>query len=927
MPITESSLVNFALEYANMGMKVIPIPLKQKAPLMKEWQKLRLTEEEIRQLFSKPSNIGILLGEPSGWLVDIDLDDPLAVKLAPYFLPFTEAVFGRDSKPCSHWLYICFGAKTTKWQGIDGEMIVELRSTGCQTVFPPSIHPSGETITWYKEGRPIQISRDELEKACSRLASAVLLAKYWPSQGTRQDTALALAGGLIRLGFNEEEAERFIEAVTVGAGDEESKSRVRTVLYTARKAGSSPTTGWKRLSELVGEEVVSKVLAWLGWKKQEEVFEDPPKKEKERESQAQSLVNLALSSGVELFHTPDGNAYATVPVNGHKETWPVSSRGSGPFRNWLRRIFFEKHGKPPGSQALQDAIGVLEAKAQFDGPEYPVFTRIAEHDGKIYIDLANDTWEAVEISPVGWRVISDCPVKFRRSKGMLPLPHPESGGSLEELKRFLNIPDEDSWRLMVAWLLASLRPKGPYPVLLLQGEQGSAKSTTSKALRALIDPNTAPLRTCPKDERDLMITATNSWAVSFDNLSGIPVWLSDALCRLATGGGFSTRTLYENDEETIFSACRPIIANGIDEIASRHDLLDRAIIIHLPPIPEENRKDEAQFWAEFEKARPKIFGALLDAVSAGLRNIDSVHLDKLPRMADFAKWITACEEALPWPSGGFMEAYMGNREEAIEVALEGDIVAVAVKNLLEEREIWEGTASELLEALEVFIDDTTKRSVAWPKNPRNLGNRLRRVATFLRQAGIEVEFLREGHDRRRLIRLKRENVVRNVRNVRNDLQSFENTGLEVRTICGQRADNADEVRTKNENSLSATETLKDKGLMDAYNKADNADDKIPIQSNDMQNHLWDILLKLAKENHPGAYEPLKTLRIAGVTLRKSGKGWGFKAKIGDLFNTKQDFDDWIRQYVTPHKQAIKDLFDKLEEEINNVNSTPEVWEL
>jgi RecA-family ATPase/DNA-binding Lrp family transcriptional regulator len=260
---------SLALKYASQGMRVIPIPLRHKAPTLKEWQKLNLGEKEIREYFSKPSNIGVLLGEPSSWLVDIDLDDPLAVKLAPYFLPSTEAVFGRDSKPCSHWLYICFGAKTTKWMDLDGQMLVELRSTGCQTVFPPSIHPSGETITWHKQGQPVQISRNGLEKACSRLASAVLLAKNWPSQGTRQDTALALAGGLIRLGFSEEEAENFIEAVTIGAGDEESRDRIKTVLYTARKAGSSPTTGWKRLSELIGNEVVEKVLQWLGAKKEE----------------------------------------------------------------------------------------------------------------------------------------------------------------------------------------------------------------------------------------------------------------------------------------------------------------------------------------------------------------------------------------------------------------------------------------------------------------------------------------------------------------------------------------------------------------------------------------------------------------------------------------------------------------------------------
>ncbi|ABB16095.1 DNA repair protein RadA domain protein [Carboxydothermus hydrogenoformans Z-2901] len=170
-------------------------------------------------------------------------------------------------------------------------MLVELRSTGCQTVFPPSIHPSGEAITWHKEGQPTQVSKAELEKACSKLASAVLIAKHWPSQGTRQDTALALAGGLIRLGFGEEEAERFIEAVTVGAGDEESRDRVKTVVYTARKTGNSPTTGWKRLSELISEEVVNKVLQWLGVEKREE------------EKQSRPNVEIKLWTATELMET------------------------------------------------------------------------------------------------------------------------------------------------------------------------------------------------------------------------------------------------------------------------------------------------------------------------------------------------------------------------------------------------------------------------------------------------------------------------------------------------------------------------------------------------------------------------------------------------------------------------------------------------
>lgn len=194
--------------------------------------------------------------------MDIDLDAPLAARLAPAFLPATGAVFGRKSKPASHWLYYCPNAKTTKWQTAEG-MLVELRSTGCQTVFPPSVHPSGERIEWASEGEPARVPEDELKRACAKLAAAVLLALVWP-KGTRKDAALALAGGLLRAGWSEEEARHFIQAVAEGAGDEEARKRAEAVVYTARKAGQSPTTGWPRLAELVGQEVAQKVREWLG---------------------------------------------------------------------------------------------------------------------------------------------------------------------------------------------------------------------------------------------------------------------------------------------------------------------------------------------------------------------------------------------------------------------------------------------------------------------------------------------------------------------------------------------------------------------------------------------------------------------------------------------------------------------------------------
>lgn len=502
--------------------------------------------------------------------------------------------------------------------------------------------------------------------------------------------------------------------------------------------------------------------------------------EKQRETQAQILVNLA--SDAELFHTPDGRAYATIVVNSHRENWPITLRGSGPFKNWLRQRFFAEYGKPPGSQALQDAVGVLEARAQFEGPEVPVCVRLAEANGSIYLDLCDKEWRAIEITPEGWQVVSDPPAKFRRAKGMLPLPEPRKDGCIDDLRQFVNVDDEESWILLVAWLIATLRPCGPFPVLLLQGEQGSAKSTTARVLRSLVDPNTAPLRTTPRDERDLMITANNSWILSFDNLSGIPSWLSDAICRLATGGGFSTRTLYENDEETIFAATRPVVANGIDELATRHDLLDRAVILNLPPIPEEKRKPEKQFWREFEEARPYLLGALLDAVAVGLRNFDQVSLQELPRMADFAEWVVACEPALPWEPGGFLEAYAGNRAGTVELALESNLVAQAVRELLEQREEWEGTATDLLNELNNLVPEEQTKRKSWPKSPATLSGKLRRAATFLRQTGVDVEFYREdSSDRRRLIRLKKESCVRNVRCVRENMETLDLQGFELRT--------------------------------------------------------------------------------------------------------------------------------------------------
>jgi hypothetical protein len=471
---------------------------------------------------------------------------------------------------------------------------------------------------------------------------------------------------------------------------------------------------------------------------------DPPKK-----SQATVIVELVQAAGVEFLHCDD-EAYATIRTESVVETIAVKSRK---FRRFCSRLYHKQAGRAPGSQAVQDALGVLEGIALFDSSETQVHVRIAQHGSTIYLDLANDERQVVEISATGWSVIESvqCLVRFRRPKALKALPVPERGGSWDDLRELINVEDY-GFILIVAFLLATFRPGVPIPVLLLNSEQGSGKSTASRMIRLLIDPNAALLRSEPREARDLMIAASNGYLIALDNLSHVPSWLSDALCRLSTGGGFSTRTLYENDEETIFDALRPVLLNGIEELATRSDLLDRCIRVSLPTIPEERRKPESELWRQFDRVAPGIIGLLLDAVVLALRNVETVELDRLPRMADFARWIIAAEDAVPWQSGEFIRAYADVRDSSHELAIEANPIGPVLLDFARAVGSWEGSASDLLHVLSERAGDAARRK-GWPTRANVLSGILTRLTPNLRHLGVVVDRGRSGHTRQRVIRV------------------------------------------------------------------------------------------------------------------------------------------------------------------------------
>jgi hypothetical protein len=282
-------------------------------------------------------------------------------------------------------------------------------------------------------------------------------------------------------------------------------------------------------------------------------------------------VLISLTEIAELWHDANRIAYASFPVNGHWEHWPIRARD---FRIWLSARFYEETGGAIGGQALEDGIRILEARAVHEGPLCDCFVRTGYLDGKMYIDLGDPIWRAVEITATGWRVIEKPPLQFLRSPSIRPLPEPEAGSLIEELWRFLNVASETDRILVVGWILAALRHRGPYPILVVNGEAGTGKSTFSRLVRSLVDPRAAPIRRLPKDVRDLLVSASNSWVQAFDNLSSV-AWAADDLSALATGSGLATRMFYTDKDEMIFEAARPIIVNGIPRLTDAADLADR----------------------------------------------------------------------------------------------------------------------------------------------------------------------------------------------------------------------------------------------------------------------------------------------------------------------------------------------------------------
>lgn len=732
------SLLESALLYASLGWHVFPLHNPEhdgscscgdsdcnrvgKHPRIKEWQNRATTDEDIIRKWWEAypnANIGILTGEKSGVLV-LDIDSATGGRSFQFLMrlcPDIEISIAAKTGKGFH-LYFAYAEEEMKnKQGILPN--IDIRGDGGYVVAPPSLHHSGKKYRWEDNRHPKDQELKSMPECLVDFIKMPLKRKSKINEGSRN-------AHLFRIG-----------AALRGKGKEHNEI-LEGLLKTNAMLCDPP------LSDAEVKKIARSASQYDP--------NDEPGESRETSIKAEDIIALATEE-FELFHSPDKVGYAVVSIDGCREVMPVKSEG---FKELLTKLCYDKFKRPAKAQPLQETINILNAQARYDFDEKKVHSRIAMEGDTIYIDLCNEEREVVQITPAGWDIIANSPVHFLSPASAKQIPRPQRGGSITDLRKFINVRDNDQWILLVAWLLKTFIPRDECPILTIQGEQGSAKSTTAEIMKNMIDPTKAPLRSLPPNKQDLYVSAVHSWVLGYDNLSNVPTWASDILCCLSTGsGGFAIRVIYTVSEEAIFEAQRPIIINGIEDLATRNDLANRTILVYLPSIPKEKRRGKSVILAELEEAKPLILGALLDAVSVALKNFPKVEPSTLPRMADFTRWIVAAEPALPWEPGEFMKAYERNEKEALDVCFEVDTLASIICEFAKAKKSWDGNATELLKELREFApEETNDRS--FPKAPNRLSGRLRRIAPSLRAAGVDYKYgsRKHGGTRRLSINIK-----------------------------------------------------------------------------------------------------------------------------------------------------------------------------
>jgi hypothetical protein len=468
---------------------------------------------------------------------------------------------------------------------------------------------------------------------------------------------------------------------------------------------------------------------------------------KDEPKPADVLLEKILAGSAVLFHDQYNDTYIAYDGNGSD----VSKVGSSKSKLWVARYGYKHFKKSITQTVVNQVIQMLEANALFDGDELPLEVRtVRSNTSGLWYDLGGS---AVHVTRDGWAINEQPPIIFKRFGHQKAQTIPLRGGDIRSLLKYINLTSTTDQLLFLVYVVSAFIPDFPHPLLILHGVQGAGKSTPMAIMKDLIDPSSlGDGFSTPKDVFDFGQTASHHQFLYYDNLSKMEGWFSDALARAATGSSFSKRQLYTDDDDIIYSIQKTIALNGINQIVSRSDLLDRSILIHMERISPALRRDKVSFWNDFNADKPQILGAVFDILVEARKLYPTVVLAELPRMADFARWGYAIAEAAGFSGDEFLTAYNGNIEVQHDEAIQANPVAQVIVELMKTHDEWFGTPTELYTVLDdIAIALQLNRSYGWPKDAAWLIKRLHLLIPNLIAKGIEITEAR-GDERTLTIR-------------------------------------------------------------------------------------------------------------------------------------------------------------------------------
>jgi len=447
--------------------------------------------------------------------------------------------------------------------------------------------------------------------------------------------------------------------------------------------------------------------------------------EQKKPTQAEILLSIADKKLI-LFHDQHKEPFCSV----QNKTYPLKASR---VKDILSYEYYKQTGKAPNSDALTQAISTLKGKALFEAPTIKLHNRVAFHEFAIWYDMADGT--ATKIMANHWEQTEVLPILFRNYSHQKKQVLPAQDGTLWDVFDFLNVESKNQL-LVAVYIVSCFIPDIPHPIFHPHGAQGSGKTTFCCVLKSLIDPSELSTMIMQRDYAQLIQAIAHHHFVPFDNLSDLPGWASDILAIACTGGGLSKRQLYTDEDDIVLSVRRCIGINAINLLIQRADLMDRAILLHLDRIAPSRRKDETQFWLEFEQKKAGILGGIFNTLSRAMAIYSKVRLQYLPRMADFAKWGYAIGEALKRGGGDdFLKSYADNISKQNEEIILSNTLIIAILKEMNEKDLWEGTIKTVYERL-VEIAAPDKHDPTFPKTERKLRTHLERAKTTLAQQGI-----------------------------------------------------------------------------------------------------------------------------------------------------------------------------------------------